>query len=533
MFVDGERRGTTPATLSDVCEGARTVELRGAEGRLVQRIAVKTGETMRVQGALKPAFALLTAGSGLQAGVSDRRADVERALAGSRQVTVFVPGGREADEALKGQQMPPEWLAFDAGRRPLGGAAALNAAARRDLSTRFARALDVQGIAAISQPSPSSPDLVVALIAAGAGEPDVVAVTPERTDSINRAIARFDYLPSLSRRGIGLLAADVLDVEGLVVVRVDPGSAGDQAGIKPGDVLARADGGAITGSAQLQQLLDSKPPGAAVSVEAHDASGTVRTVQVPVAESPRLMSVSDQGLLFNPISLALRSRLAAAAAGDQPFVRLIVFDQSRDGTVRLSCRRSRAAASACSRPTSSTSTGSSSCGWIPGAPGSRRGSSPATSLVRADGQRCLRQRAAAAAARREAARRAAVAIEAHDATGTARTVQAARRPRARASSPWPIRGCCSIPFRSRCAAAWPPRPPKDQPFVRLNLAVALMRLGDYAAAREQLEAVQLPAGPGISLGHAAVSARARLRRARATRRPRSARSRPRPPAAGS
>ena len=41
-------------------------------------------------------------------------------------------------------------------------------------------------------------------------------------------------------------------------------------------------------------------------------AGTARTVQVPVAESPRLMSVSDQGLLFNPISLALRSRLAAA-----------------------------------------------------------------------------------------------------------------------------------------------------------------------------------------------------------------------------
>src|SRR5687768_8144239 len=54
VFVDGERRGTAPATLSDVCEGTRTVELRGAEGRLVQRIAVKTGESMRVQGALKP-----------------------------------------------------------------------------------------------------------------------------------------------------------------------------------------------------------------------------------------------------------------------------------------------------------------------------------------------------------------------------------------------------------------------------------------------------------------------------------------------
>ena len=54
-------------------QGPRSVELRGGEGRLVQRIAVKTGETMRVHGALKPAFALLPAGSGLQAG--DRRVE--------------------------------------------------------------------------------------------------------------------------------------------------------------------------------------------------------------------------------------------------------------------------------------------------------------------------------------------------------------------------------------------------------------------------------------------------------------------------
>jgi hypothetical protein len=321
VFVDGERRGTAPTTLDDVCEGTRTVEMRGPGGRVVRRVAVKTGEALHVQGALKPAFALLPAGSGLQAGLSDRRADVERALAESRQVTVFVPGGREA-EALKGQQMPPEWLAFDAGRRPLGGAAALNAAARRDLSTRFARALDVQGIAAVSQPSPNSTDLVVALIAAGAGEPDVVAVTPERLDSVSRATARFDYVPPLSRRGIGLLAADVLNADGLVVVRVDRGSAGDQAGIKPGDVLVRAAGQPIAEGAQLQQLIDASGPGDPVSIEVRDAAGVVRTVQLPAIESPRLISVADQGLLFNLTSLALRSRLATAEVNDQPIVRL-------------------------------------------------------------------------------------------------------------------------------------------------------------------------------------------------------------------
>ena len=338
----------------------------------MQRIAVKTGESMRVQGALKPAFALLTAGSGLQAGVSDRRADVERALAGSRQVTVFAPCGREADEALKGQQMPSEWLAFDAGRRPLGGAAALNAAARRDLSTRFARALDVQGIAAISsQPSPSSPDLVVALIAAGAGEPDVVAVTPERTDSINRAIARFDYRAarcpaagSACSRPTSWTSTVTRGGAGGSREHGRPG--GDQAGGRAG---AGGCGGAITGSAQLQQAARLEAAGGrGVGRGARRVRARSRTVQVPVAESPRL----DVGV--------------------------------------------------------------------------GRGA------------------------------------------------------------------CCSIPFRWRCAAAWPPPPPEDQPFVRLNLAVALMRLGGFAAAREQLEGVQLPAWPGDLPGYAAISAGPRLRR---------------------
>ena len=322
VFVDGERRGTAPTTLADVCEGTRTLEMRGTDGRLVRRLAVKTGETLRVDGALKPAFALLPAGSGVQAGMSDRRADVERALVGSQQVTVFVPTGRDADDALKALQMPPEWLAFDAARRPLGGAAVLNAAARRDLSTKSARALDAQGIAAVSQPSPNSTDLVIVLIAAGAGEPDVVPLTPERIDSVNRATARFDYVPALSRRGIGLLVADVLDAGGLVVVRVDPGSAGEQGGIKAGDLLVRADGQPVADGAQLQQLLEAKRPGDTVAIEAHNATGTARTAQLPVTESPRLVSVADQGLLFNPISLALRSRLAAAAPQDQPIVRL-------------------------------------------------------------------------------------------------------------------------------------------------------------------------------------------------------------------
>jgi len=40
----------------------------------------------------------------------------------------------------------------------------------------------------------------------------------------------------------------------------------------------------------------------------------------------------------------------------------------------------------------------------------------------------------------------------------------------------------------------------SDPVVRLNLAVALMRLGNFEAARTELSKVQLTAGPGVSNG---------------------------------
>jgi hypothetical protein len=82
------------------------------------------------------------------------------------------------------------------------------------------------------------------------------------------------------------------------------------------------DGHHVSDSAALQQLIDSKPPSGSVAIEVRDRSGTARTLQVAVIDSPRLMSVADQKLLFNPISLALRTRVEDARSTEQGIVRL-------------------------------------------------------------------------------------------------------------------------------------------------------------------------------------------------------------------
>jgi tetratricopeptide (TPR) repeat protein len=55
-----------------------------------------------------------------------------------------------------------------------------------------------------------------------------------------------------------------------------------------------------------------------------------------------------------------------------------------------------------------------------------------------------------------------------------------------------------LALRSRLAPA--PTGGAPDPIVRLNLAVALMRLGNWTDARDELSKVQLAAGPGVSNG---------------------------------
>ncbi len=235
---------------------------------------------------------------------------------------MFQPAGGTADAASSTAKAPAEWLAFDAGRRAIGGAAAVSAGMRRELSAQLARALDVQGVAAISQPTPTSPDVVIALLAAGAGEPDVVSLVPERMDSVRAAMARFDFVPPLVRPTIGVLAIEAVDVPGVVVARVDPGSAAEKAGLKPGDVITGADNQPTKAPGTFQRALDARRIGDTMMLQVTEASGTSRSVSLPVTGTPRLISAADQTLLFNPLSVAFRSRLATASPAEQPFVRL-------------------------------------------------------------------------------------------------------------------------------------------------------------------------------------------------------------------
>src|SRR5437588_21238 len=79
--------------------------------RYFKRVQAHTGDKIAVQGALKPAFALVAA-TGQASGLNtDLRTLVERLLEPTESITIFAPPADEADQALRASQLPAAWLA--------------------------------------------------------------------------------------------------------------------------------------------------------------------------------------------------------------------------------------------------------------------------------------------------------------------------------------------------------------------------------------------------------------------------------------
>lgn len=307
VLIDGQPRGTAPLTITDLCEGDHTVEMRTAAGRFFRRIRARTGDTLTVEGDIKPAFALISVSGQADALTPDLRTVVERAFEPSNALTLFAPPSAQTDPALKASQLPPDWLAYDASRRPVGASANIVPATRRDASMKLAEAFNAQGVASLTVLGRSH--MALALLAAGSSEPDVIELRLDQPDSAAAAMALLDRPIPLFRPTIGLVAIDVADVPGAVVVDVAPAGPSAQAGLQPGDTVVSVGGRPVADAVALASLLAARTANDKLSFDVRDRAGATRQVEVVVAQAPRLLGLSDQTLMANRAVVALRGRL--------------------------------------------------------------------------------------------------------------------------------------------------------------------------------------------------------------------------------
>lgn len=322
VFIDGQDKGVAPFT-AELCEGEHVVEMRAPNGRFSRRIDAKANQRVEVNGDLRPAFALVSAGAVGALG-ADLRVVVERALEPLKSVLVFAPPADRVEQTLRASQLPNDWLTFDANRRPLGSSGDITAPMRRDLSTKIAQAFDAQGVASVAVPSALNRNrVVVSLLSAGSSIPDVIELTLDRPDSIADAVTVLDRPLTFTRPTLGLSVVDVADVPGAAVVGVQANSAAARANVQVGDIVTRVGTQAIADSTALAAALAGKTANDTLALELKDRAGAVKKADIKVAMTPRLIGMNDQMLMANRVLLDLRSRLSSPMpAGEEPIVRL-------------------------------------------------------------------------------------------------------------------------------------------------------------------------------------------------------------------
>ena len=180
VYLDDAPRGNTPLTLSQVCEGTHTIEVRSSYGRYVRRITVKTDDKVTLEGAVKPAFGLVSVTGQAQnvRGGVDPRMVVERALADDGTVMMYAPSADtdRTGESSSNSCRPGGSRSIAPVGRSDRPARRLPPAARVSTSrTQLSRALEVQGVAGLAVTSPELDEMLLSLLAAGSAEPDVLA----------------------------------------------------------------------------------------------------------------------------------------------------------------------------------------------------------------------------------------------------------------------------------------------------------------------------------------------------------------------
>ena len=161
LFIDGLPKGPTPLTISDICEGRHTIEVRTPHGRLVRRAEIQSwaARPRRRRDQARVRRRVHVEREGAAEGGPDLKLEVERVLGAQGTVAVFATDDDIVKSFTSEQRLGLDWLASRPDGSPTSPAAdALSPQARQDLVAQLARKLDVQGLASITVPAEGQPD---------------------------------------------------------------------------------------------------------------------------------------------------------------------------------------------------------------------------------------------------------------------------------------------------------------------------------------------------------------------------------------
>ena len=318
VSFEGKPAGKTPATIENVCEGDYGIEVSADYGRFAGKVTVQKGQTVQVPAQLKPAFGLLSVTGVVSPPSSRRQAEVrtavERRLGSAGTVSLVSLPANFVYPRIDDNSVEPGWLSFDLDRKVLDPSAKqqLDAATRLDVSKQISTKYGLQGVATATLDAREGPNhLYLSLLASGSAHPDILEIVDlENPEQVREVARRLEGTRPLFRPTLGLLAVDVADVAGAVIIKVDPDGGAFKSNLKIGHVITGVNGQAVNSASALAAALAN--PAKTVGNDRVSLTVTDQSVpfQVSLGQTPRLVSMTDKTVLFNKLILDFRAMVA-------------------------------------------------------------------------------------------------------------------------------------------------------------------------------------------------------------------------------
>ena len=320
LFVDGDKKGTTPITLPGQCGGERDISVVKPDiGSWTERVRLVPGQTNTLDVRLRPTLVyvgtfrldewgravwsdedkplLEEMSKGLKTLNVVRTPEILQDLRAS--VIKWMIG--EPNEVRNGTILPPALLEEAAGKT------------RADLV-----------LAGLTLSGDADKSWTLALYSVAHPSPDVVRLRTDQPEGAREFVRRLDNAPPAGASWWGMGIVDTLldsqtEPDGPMVVRVLPGGPAAKGGLRVGDRI-KAVGNRKTPSVKdVNQAIATemaRPGGvkATLVLAVEDKAGP-RTVRVSPDDSPTVIPLSDASLLYNR-ALA-EFRLRSRAAGDE------------------------------------------------------------------------------------------------------------------------------------------------------------------------------------------------------------------------
>jgi hypothetical protein len=319
VFVDGDRKGTTPFTMQGLCGGERDLlVVKQDVGSWSERIRLLPGEVNTLDVRLRPTLIYLGTFRldewGRAVWSEDDKPLLDELNKGLKTLNVV-----RTPEILQGlRDSVIKWMITAPGEVRAG--TILPPALLEEVASKARADLVLAGLTLGGDADKS---WTLALYSVLHHAPDVVALRADRPDGARDFVRRLDTAPSLSGPWWGMGLVDTLldsgqtDQDGPLVVRALPGGPAAKGGLRAGDRM-KAIGSRKTGSVRdAQQAIAAemaRPGGLRPTlVLAVEGTSGPRTVRVAPDDGPIVVPLSDPSLLYNRALAEYRLRSRAAA----------------------------------------------------------------------------------------------------------------------------------------------------------------------------------------------------------------------------